>query len=529
MSKRRRRKSSSSSFSVKKKRSALRTFIETVMGISIGLLIIGGVVWYYFIREEPEVVSNSEVTAGVVKDNVIAQEKIYEIIRDGKDLDEQLTLLNELRKWDRSAETPVRLDTLAKRFEIANVILDNPDLEEEDRVTTARAALQTAGQIYGICLTEGISTKGKVVEDFKATTLRFAGDSNPDVKRDARVGSVKLVVYDNCLTQEDFVAALSQMEKEILDLIEAYPNDVDVLNTVRLMSDRIKARDVDSGNQIVSKIVDKYMALDVSEPEIVARLKGIRDRVTLSQIDLGVLTPEIVKGDQFEDFFNKLTTLIELPDTGIGFANRIYEVVSFLESLGEHEKALRVLDEIKRSLPNRTDLQTKIHLDRIARFGTIRNNAVGKKLNFNDTDSKGDSIDVSTLENRACILAFYSPNNKLSETLLSDLNSTYSLIANSGVKVITIAVEEPKGSRLDLGFHPDWIKIVSVPPKGPQESDSQVSEIFKRIPVSHVPYFVIVGPDGLVRDINVPTNRIKTRVEAVISKFKAGNRIEPNN
>lgn len=531
MSKRRRRKSSSSSFSVKKKRSTLRTFIETVMGISIGLLILGGVIWYYFIRTVPEVVSNSQATAGVVKDNVIAQEKSYEIIRDSNDLDDQLQLLAQLNDWRRDAEAPVKLDTLAKRFEIANIILDNPDLKESDRVFAARAALQTTGQLYGICLDEGISTEGKIVDDFRATNGRFINDKDPVVAKEAKLGATKLTVYSNSANENkhDFDATLPQIEKEILELVKNYPNDIVVLNTVRLLADRVKINDVGLGNQLYTKIVNQYESIENIDPEIIARLRGFKDNLTISETDLGLLTKEVAQGEEFEEFFEKLASVIDLPDTGIAFANKVYEVVGFLETIGEHEKALRILDRVKSSLKNRTDPISAVHMARMVKFGTIRNNAVGTKLDFNDTDSTGNPIDVSILKNRACILAYYSPNNALSENLLSDLNATYSQISNTGVKVITIAVEEPTGSRLDMGFHPDWIKIVSIPPKSPKDPGNQISEIFKRFPVSHVPYFAIVDPSGTVRDISVPSNRIQTRVEAVISEYKSSKRQAVNN
>ena len=516
-SRRRKRRSSSSSFSVKKKRSTIRTILETVMGISIGLLILGFVVWYYFIREEPEVISKSEAAANVVQDNVVAKKESYEIIRDGDNLEEQLRLLLNLSDWPREAATPVKLDTLGKRLEIAKVILDNPDLTEPDRVTAARAALQTIGQIYGICLDEGIETEGRILDEFRALTSTYEVDENPDVEKDARLGAAKLAVYQNTLEASTFQESTAFIEEEILKLVNAYPNDYLVLSTVRLLADRVKIEDSKIGTQLYEKILTEYESIKDIEPGILARLKGLEDEIALSQSDLGLLTKEVVRSEKFEVYFEKLSALIDMPNTGIDFANKIYEVVGFLESIGEHEKAIRVLQRIQQSVPTRTDRAAMIHSERMSRFGLIRNRAVGKPLDLNDIDSSGNAIDVSILKDRPCILAFYSPNNQLSETLLNDLNTTYSMVSNRGVKVITIAVEEATNNGLNLGFHPDWIKIVSIPPKGPEDKDDRLSQIFKRCPVSHVPYFAIVDTDGVLRQINVPTNQIKTRLETVIS------------
>ena len=148
--KRRRRKSKSRSFSKSKKRTGLRTFIETVMGVAIGLLILAFVGWWYFIREAPEPISVEQVNSSVIKNNVVDSTENFEAIRDNGTLDEQKHLLSLLDNWPRDATTPVRIETLSRRLEIAQTILKRDEISEPDRVATAKIALNAMGQILSL-------------------------------------------------------------------------------------------------------------------------------------------------------------------------------------------------------------------------------------------------------------------------------------------------------------------------------------------------------------------------------------------
>ncbi len=488
------------------------------MGVSIGAAIILGVVWYYFIREAPEPESNSAVTENVVENNVVTKTDNYIAIRDGGRLNEQVELLAKLSQWPRDAETPIKLDTLGKRLELAETVLEHPELDEENRVIAARAALSAAGQIYGICLDEDIDSDGNVQKDLQRISNKFLNDKDPVVAREAKMSEVKLLVYDNI--GRDLAGSYDRIQREILNLVNQSPNDPFALATIRLLAGRVKAADTVFGDKLYSVVLAEYQSLPNLDKKMLPALKSMEDKIAISQSEIGLLTPEIARTEKFEAYFQKLTSLINRTDTGIDYINRLYSVVGFLEGVREHKKAIRVLNKIRDSVQNRTDFNAKVQADRLSRFGLIRNSAIGKKLDFNDTDSSGLPVDVSILKNRPVVLAYYSPNNPNSENVLNELNQIYLMTVNTGVKFVAIAVEAPQSGKLDFAFHPEWIKIQSIPPSGPQDSDDKLSQIFKRLPVSHVPYFALVDPDGILREINIPTNQLKTRVEAIVSSAR---------
>lgn len=514
---RRRRKSKSSSFTVKKKRSALRTVLETVMGVSFGAgILFLAILW--FRQDEPEKNSKPEVTQGVVQGNVIVRAENYELIRDSGNLENQLNLLMDLNQWPKDAETPVRLDTLGKRLELAQTILEHEELTEEGRVAAAKASISAIGQIYGISIDEEIDTKGRIKEDYLRITSQFSVDSDPEVAKEAVLAELKILIYDN---SGKLPEKQDEIRKDMLDLVDKYPNDQIVLATLRLLVERVKFEESELATSLYNSLIERYKTKPEVDEKILLHLKAIEDRIALGESDIGVLTPEIAGSDQFEQYFEKLIPLIERQDTGIDFLNKIYSVVGFLEAVHENEKAIRVLEKIKEHAPKRQDVASRYYADRMARFGIIRNSNVGKPFDFTDMDAEGLPVDLALLKNRPVILAFYSPNNAMSENLLNQLNQAYSLISNTGVKVVSISVEEAANGRADIGFHPEWIKILNIPPKNSQDSDEGLSKIFMRCPVSHVPYFAIVDSSGVLRELNVPTSQMKTRLEAMVAQSKS--------
>jgi peroxiredoxin len=145
----------------------------------------------------------------------------------------------------------------------------------------------------------------------------------------------------------------------------------------------------------------------------------------------------------------------------------------------------------------------------------IRNEQVGKPIDFNDNDSNENPIDVSRLKNRLVILAFYSPNAPGTSDMFNSLKFTYELIKRTDVQVIAIAVEKARSEKFESGFDANWISIES--------SIDDTSKIFLQCPVTHVPYFVLIDRNGIVDSLNVPVSQLKTRIEALeASAAKAG-------
>ncbi|MEM9413766.1 MAG: hypothetical protein AAGA30_21840, partial [Planctomycetota bacterium] len=184
-------------------------------------------------------------------------------------------------------------------------------------------------------------------------------------------------------------------------------------------------------------------------------------------------------------------------------------VVRHFESVGKHDLAIRVLQRLQKTVMDRTDPAAKQQAWRICKFGLIRNNAVGKPFDLTDIDRNGKQVLPEVFKGQPCLLAFYSPRNANSKKLLQELNVIFQMLKPTGLKLIVIQVEKTP-TNVELELNPEWVEISNNPLE-----ESELSQIFKRCPVSHVPYFALIDTKGVLRAINLSMRTIKTRVEKI--------------
>ena len=474
------------------------------MGVSIAMTLIASCVWYFFLREAPTKAA-SPVADKTMQDNIIDDEAGFESIRDSGILENQLNLLTRLDSWPRDAETPVRLDTLSKRLELAQVVQNNPDLDEETRVSNAKRILNAMGQIYGIALLDNIDSDGKIISRYLNICNSFVNDSNPEVARLARLDKAKALVYES--TDGDLATKFETLEENFLGLIELYPNDDVVASTLKSLALQLDSSDRKSSRSLLQSIVNKYEKLPVTSAGVMHQMKTIKDELILEQSGIVELAKEAVATDSYDKYLEKLYELAELPDTGVELVNRIYRAIGFFESKGKHDIALKILEKLGSTVFTRQDSIAKEQAFRVSQFGKIRNTAVGKPFDFSDLNADGEPVDLLQFSDRPVLLVFYSPNNPKSRQLLKNINGTYNLISRTGVRVVAIAVDEAKTDNTPIELSPEWVNIKSSPPPG------RTSEIFKRCPVTSVPYFAVVNHAGVLEKINIPVANIKTVIE----------------
>lgn len=505
MSKRRRSRSRSSSFSASKKRTGLRTLIETVMGIAAALIILAGLYWWVFVREVVDTTAKTEDTAAAVKDNIVDNTASFEAIRDGGDLDQMRALLMDLENWPRDAATPVRLQTVSQRLEIAEKVIQHPDLTEEQRVFAAKAILQSMGLYYGISLDEGILDDGSTVSRYLDVCNTFLNDKSEEVSREAQLAKAKVQVLE--LTRGNDSGSNESILQTISSLIERFPDDPAVIANIRLMIGKVNASDPRAGAKLFADVITAYERESVTQPEVLRQLRMMKDLLVLNESGFGRLASEAKASGNYEQYLRKLEELLNEPDTGVDFVNLVYNEIGYFEMIGRHDLAKRILEQLKNSALKNTNEAAQLQGLRVVKFGLIRNELVGKPIDLNENDSNGNPIDVSRLTNRPVILLFYSPNAPRTSDVFNNLRFTYELIRRTGVQVIAVAVEKANAEKFESGFDPSWISVDS--------SIEDTSKIFLQCPVSHVPYFVIIDRNGVVDSLNVPADQLKTKIEAL--------------
>ena len=504
-SRRRRKSSSSKSFSVRKKRSGVRTFIETIMGVSIGLMILAFVGWWYFLREAPEPISVAQVNNAAIKDNVVDDAASYESVRDNGTLDEQRHLLSQLDNWPRDATTPVRIETLSRRLEIAQTILKRDDITDQDRIATAKIELNAIGQIYGICLVENVDSDGTVYRQYLEICEKHSRDADAGVRKEAAISETKAIVYES--TKNSQIANFDQIKSSITSIIADYPADPLVASTVSLMFKRVKAIDPQKGFEVMKLIAAAYGPTPTEE--VAAITRGLNDEILVIESGISQLAKQAAQTKQYDDYLEKLGELADVKNTGIDIVNRIYRAVSYFEATDQNEYAERVLKQLQKNAADRTDPVARIQALRVCKFGLIRNNQLGKVMDMSDTDSNGNPIATDKFKNVPTLLVYYSLNDPKNASLFQQLRELHTLVAPTGVRIVTISVDESTNNALDFGFNPAWDNIASTP--------NAPSEIFSRCPVTHIPYFALIDKKGKLAALNVPPQNLKTRIEFLAS------------
>ena len=515
MSKRRRRSSSkgrsNDSSMSRSKRGGFQTAVETLMGVGAAILLVAVAYWWFFVRPSGEslIPEESNYAQEAVSGNVIENESAYSTIVESNDLESLQRLTVELDNWKRDASFTVKLDTLSRRIEVANLVLKHQDTDEKLRVATATKLLTAYGQFYGISVEEDLG-ENEVVGKYLNACNDYINDENEDLAKFAKMSKAKVQVFES--TREGADKSTISIQQTISDLIASYPEDPEVLLTARQLIARVGMADVRTAAKISRDVLDGYGQVQPKNENVLRQLRSMKDKVLLEDSQVAYVFRDAQSSGDFEPYFEKVDELLQDKDTGIGFLNRIYESIQYFEGQERHDLALKVIEKMEQGWQGRTDVQAREHAFRIGKFGRIRNESVGTKIDLNDIQSNGKPINTNLLDGKPCIIAFYSPNSPASEEMFNNLKFTYQLLLKTNVRVIAIAVEPERDQSFIEAFDPSWISINS--------SIENTSKIFKQCPPSHVPYFAVLNGDAVVDSIGVPAGRLKTKIETIFSNQK---------
>ena len=517
MSKRRRRSStsgkdgfSSSSSSRRSKRSGLQTTIETLMGVGAAVLLVAVGIWWFVFRPtgEAQTQEKDEIANEAVVGNVIEDENAYETILEGNELGKLEKLLLQLDNWKRDAPFAVKLDTLDRRIEVADAILKHQEVSEELRVKVARKLLSAYGQYYGISNEQGLTDDGAFVAKYVNVCNEYINDGDIELAKFAKMSRAKAQVYQ--MTSNKTAGSMASIQQTIVDLATSYPDDAEAMLTVRQLLARIKQADVRVAGKLGRELVSIYDRSSPTDEDVKRQLRGMKDQILLEDSNIGLIARDAQTSGNYEPYFKKLDELLSHNDTGIGFVNRMYDPIKFFEGVERYDLALRVIEKLAATWESRTDIAAQQQAFRMAKFGRLRHEILGKKIDLNDIQSNGQPINTGLLEGKPCIVFYYSPNAPNTREMFNKLNFTYKLLFNTNVRVIAIEVEPARQGSFIESFDPTWISVSS--------SVERTSKIFKQCPATNIPYFIVVRGDGIVDSIGVPEDKLKTKIDALAAQ-----------
>lgn len=481
------------------------------MGVGAAILLVAIAYWWFFVRPSGEslIPEESNYAQEAVSGNVIEDEVAYSTIVESNDLESLQKLILELDNWKRDAPFTVKLDTLSRRIEVANLILKHKDIDEKLRVATATKLLTAYGQYYGISVEEDLG-ENEYVGKYLNACNDYINDEDADLAKFAKMAKAKVQVYES--TGNGASQSAISIQQTIGDLVASYPNDPQVLLTARQLIARVGTADIRAAGQISREILAGYDKLEPENKDVMQQLRSMKDRVLLEDSQVALVFRDAQASGDFEPYFEKVDELLADKATGIGFLNLIYDSIKYFEGLERYDLAVKVIEKMENGWQGRTNIAAREHAFRIGKFGRIRHQSIGKKLDLNDTQSNGRPVNTDLLDGKPCIIVYYSPNAPNTKEMFNNLNFTYKLLFKTNVRVIAIAVEPAKGQSFIEAFDPSWISISS--------SIEKTSSIFKQCPPSHVPYFTVLTGDAVVDSIGVPAAKLKTKIETIYSGQK---------
>ena len=140
----------------------------------------------------------------------------------------------------------------------------------------------------------------------------------------------------------------------------------------------------------------------------------------------------------------------------------------------------------------------------IANDGLKTMAALNQPWSFEGVDDNGRKIDVSKFTDKVVVVLFWSPReDRLAAAQFSLLEQLNLLVGSSGVRFVTVQVEEIPGKLVEA--NPAWTNILHK-----KENPSNYS---LQCPVNKVPYYLIVDRDGIVKEMHVSYEELKTKID----------------
>lgn len=473
--------------------------LEMMLGVLVGGTLLFGLIWFFFIRETPELVQRRENIENSVITGTVDPIADFETIRDTGTVGDMKTLLLSLNEWPRDGNTAVMIDYQKKRIEIADKMLSQKGITELQRELAGAGKLDAFGAWYGLDYEKQLGDP-LIAERFQAACKEFENDPDMELRREAILGKAKTLVFEYC--RGNWNGTFAHVESTVLTLPKEFPEDAYVLSNINLLMSTLQQKKEKESIELYRKLSVAYQGS--TNPQIANLQSRLADVVLLyesgiSQLLSGNWNTPVTKAE----LLNELAKLANHPNAGATVVKQIGFAVNGFEKISDYEYAKKTCEVLKNSPVKRTPEITKLASD-IANDGLQRMKALNQPWSFKGVDVNGREIDVSKFKDKVVVILYWSPrNSRLAASQFSLLAQLDSLVASSGVRFVTVQIEDLPG--MEVKADPNWTNILS--------TESNQSNYTRQFPVNRVPYFTIIDRDGILKEMHVPYEELKTKID----------------
>lgn len=473
--------------------------LEMAFGVLVGGALLAGLVWYFFIREPVEYVQRREDIENSVITGTIDPIRDFETIRDTGTVGDMKSLLLALNDWPRDAIPPVKVDFQKKRIEISDKILEHENRTNLHREMAATAKLDALGAWYGLDYENNFADP-LIAEKYQAACKGYEKDEDVELRREAFLGKAKALIFEYC--KGKWNGTFAHVENSLLELPKQFPEDAYVLSNINLLMSTLQQSKEKESMELYRKLVTAYDGM--KDPQVIELRRRLSDVVLLYEAGVSKLisgnwnTPE-----NKVELYNELSSLAKNPRSGSTVIRQIGFAVNGFEKVSDYEYARKICEDLRDNLGSRPP-----EVDELAAFiakdGLQRLSSLNQPWSFAGKDARGRAIDPDQFTDKVVVVLYWSPRkSRLASSQFQLLEQLGQLVAPSGVRFVTVQIEEVANK--DVQANPAWTNILS--------TEKDRSGYMNQCPVNRVPYFIIIGRDGLLKELHVPYEELKTKID----------------
>jgi len=434
--------------------------------------------------------------------NAIESETEFRELVDGGN---KAQLLNVLTGLNQSAKAEVTVRENQRRVDVANQLLAM-SLDKSEKSLTVVAKLEALSAIYEISLLNDIDIPN-IVETLRDTTIQFVDESDESISRVARICLFKVNSLELTKKADQNIAKITD---EMCSLLGAYPDDDEVISTVRQVVAYYRIY-VDRAvcQKITSKLNERKA--EFASPKSLRLIHEFADEAMLLEARYAQLFDnrklDGARGQR--ELLKKSIELAREPEAGNFVIGEIDAVAHWFEQAKLYESESKIYEEFKNSVDNYRDPDVAAVARKKAEDGLKRMDLLGKEIDLSGFQFDGSKIYGSSFEGRFVVVLFWSIDNKESVEFLESLNEQIVEWNESGVSILAVNVDQKKNNQ----FKKMFAQMTNIDFVFGDANRNFANGILDQCPSEIVPRVMLVNRNGTVENINVALKEVVNEVD----------------
>ncbi len=431
----------------------------------------------------------------------------FEAVVASGDPDRLVNLLLELKQTVEDLKLNERVKVNRQCIRIADQLLTNK-LSPEQELFAKESKLDSLSRNYGLHYIYQLDTPD-VVDDLRVAAESYLQETNPRLVRKASLALFKLNAFG--LAGSRLPSSNNSTADEIVGLLNQYPADEFVINTIRLTSEVCLNQNQKFGAPLIEELFSRLNEIDSANAQ--RMIQDLSDKVLIAKARYEKLFDDRwVNGSVGQrELLNVSQDLIRHQNAGPLLFSKVDEVAHWFEQEDRYGDAIKIYETMLRAADRHPNVEAATLARETANAGLRRNNLVNQKIELTGLKSDGSLIQPHEFEQRTVVVIFWSFRNATSISELHRLYRETSSWISKPIDVLVVCVDDNADDKLkDLAAELVRFKfIISDPARG------EALSLLEQCPSSRVPRAMLIGRDGRVIDVNVPTEELKTDAEGV--------------